>query len=476
MHIGHLLIIVLTSSVTISIRIPEESDYHCLNFPLRIIVETDEMYIDSVRYSINNDTPVVIEKSNTDWYTYMCNDSHSGYSESIAPDNDRLLWTAPVTGVQHEFPTPVVVDGVVFYPSDYGTDSLYALDALTGEVIWRYHVGVTDDAVTVKDNRVYIASDSIWCLSAESGERLWAFGEANGSGSTPVVTNGRVFCARYEREPDEKTIVYSLDAVTGEVIWESTVGFMCLSCMTSWNGLLFVPTWGSNKFPIRFRPLYALDCETGDTVWINISSPYGYWDSSPVIDNGRLYIAGFQGTIHAINANSGNTLWIRQVTEGECLPCLHRADITATLAFHQGKLFFADQYDYFYCLDAETGETLWRVPGSQHGSPALADGIVFFGEHYRQEGSRVIALNVESGDEIWSYETGNTQIFSSPAISNGIMYIAGTDNNLYAFGTGYKFLFSDSVTLEEGTNTITIEAIHDDRIVSLYTDSIMTTY
>ncbi len=476
MQIGELLILFLTLTTAISIEIPEDTVDPNQGIPLQITIETDEYYIDSIRCSINDEPAFFIKKTNTDWYTYMGNDMHSGFSESSAPTDNRLLWTAQVTGEQHEFPTPVVVDGIVYYPSDHGTDSLYALDALTGALLWSYRVGVTDDAVTVKDGRVYVASDSIWCLDAQTGERLWSFGDANGSGSTPVVTNGRVFCARRENEESEVTVVYSLDALSGEMIWETEVDFMSFSCMTSWNGLLFIPTWGADKYEFRFRPLYALDCESGDIVWTNNSSPYGYWDSSPVIDNGNLYIAGFQGTIHSLNAITGETNWVRQVTPGGCLPCVHRADITATPALHDGKLYFADQYKFFYCLDASSGETLWRVPGLQHGSSAIANGMVFYGEHWGYEGSSVIALNLDSGEQVWSYQTGNPRIFSSPAISNGILYIAGMDNNLYAFGSGYVFRYCDSIALPDSQNVVTIEAMFGDSVLAMCRDTLTIEY
>lgn len=66
----------------------------------------------------------------------MQNYQNHGYSESPAPSDNTILWTASVTGDLHEFPTPVVVNGIVYYPSNYGTDSLYTLDAATGELIW----------------------------------------------------------------------------------------------------------------------------------------------------------------------------------------------------------------------------------------------------------------------------------------------------------------------------------------------------
>jgi outer membrane protein assembly factor BamB len=36
------------------------------------------------------------------------------------------------------------------------------------------------------------------------------------------------------------------------------------------------------------------------------------------------------------------------------------------------------------------------------------------------------------GAELWSFRTGNS-IYSSPAVANGMVYLGGQDNYLYAF-------------------------------------------
>ena len=160
---------------------------------VRAIVENENEIPEYVQYSLNGQPVVLIPRLNTDWYTYMQNDLHHGYSESPAPTDNTILWTAPVTGTTHEFPTPVIVEGIVYYPSNDGTDSLYALDAATGELIWKYRTGYTDDAVTVKNGYLYTASDSLWCLDALTGERIWATSAADNSGSTPAVVDGNVY-------------------------------------------------------------------------------------------------------------------------------------------------------------------------------------------------------------------------------------------------------------------------------------------
>jgi hypothetical protein len=46
----------------------------------------------------------------------------------------------------------------------------------------------------------------------------------------------------------------------------------------------------------------------------------------------------------------------------------------------------------------------------------------------------VYALNAATGVLVWSYRTGS-DVYSSPAVSNGVVYIGSYDHNVYAFGS-----------------------------------------
>lgn len=162
-----------------------------------------------------------------------------------------------------------------------------------------------------------------------------------------------------------------------------------------------------------------------------------------------IYICGTDGIARGINSETGITIWTEDITAG-----VHY--IAATPAFAYGELYFADQVSSFHCLDALTGSPVWSVPGVQHGSSGIAEGIVFYGEGANRDNGKVIALSCESGMEIWSYQTGGTEIFSSPAITDGVVYIAGMDYNLYAFGTGFKYTYLDDFYAQVGANELIV--------------------
>jgi len=457
-----ILVLIGSSFAAESVTITEPVDgasYDDIWVTVRTLVENDNELPDSVHYSLNGQPVIQIPRLNTDWYTYMQNDLHDGYSESPAPTDNTVLWTAQVTGDIHEFPTPVIVDGIVYYPSDSGTDYLYALDAATGEIIWQYLVGYTDDAVTVKNGYLYTASDSLWCLDALTGDRIWATAQADASGSTPAVIDGMVYAGRNVGFPAYMTWITCFDAMTGHPLWAFSFSGLAISCLTVWNGMVFVPTYKSGVH----SPLYALDANTGVIQWTN-NDANGYWDSSPVVVEGVIYISSTDGRTRAIDAVSGATIWEVDITLGGM-------DITATPAYHNSRLYFADQVDTFHCLDASTGSTIWSAPGKQHGSSGIADGIVFFGDMLSWPlNARVVALDCDTGEEIWSYITGSPAIFSSPAITDGVVYIAGMDWNLYAFGTGLKYTYLDSLSAQAGTNELIVTSFDED--VAIAADTI----
>jgi outer membrane protein assembly factor BamB len=82
-------------------------------------------------------------------------------------------------------------------------------------------------------------------------------------------------------------------------------------------------------------------------------------------------------------------------------------------------------------LKARTGARLWSyATGSQvESSPAVANGLVYIGS----DDNRVCALDGRTGAKLWVYITGNS-VFSSPAVANGMVYVGSRDGYVYAFG------------------------------------------
>jgi len=438
-----LLITALLSTISVTITEPVDGEtYFWLDtLNVRAVVDLENEPPDIVEYRLNGGSPVQIDKLNTDWFTFMGSDYKHGFSESPAPLENTVLWTAPVTGDWIESASPVIVEGIVYYASNFGTDSLYALDAVTGDLIWKNWVGISEFPVSVCEGQLFIAADSLFCLDALTGESIWTSAVADKNSGAPIVANNNVYCGNIRT-------VYCLSKETGDVIWGKTLPSTQTSTLTVWNNIVFVPTF---KFQ-NDASIFALDASTGEMLWKN-TCYQGYCLSSPVIADSTLFINGADGYARSIDVFSGECNWVKDIYPGQ--------EICSTPAYFDGQLFFG-RSPYFYCLDAATGDIVWNVPGGQLGSSCIADGFVFYCETYNSNNARLIALDCDSGSEVWTFTTNNTSMQSSPSITDGIVYFAAEDWNLYAIGTGLRYTYhGENIPFQIGENVLVTTASWD---------------
>ena len=77
-----------------------------------------------------------------------------------------------------------------------------------------------------------------------------------------------------------------------------------------------------------------------------------------------------------------------------------------------------------------TNTELWRFKTGDmvDSSPAVSNGVVYVGS----VDNNLYAIDAVNGTEKWRFKTGGSVAYSSPAVSNGVVYVGSSDNNLYA--------------------------------------------
>jgi len=438
---------------TVTITEPQDGGIYSGDWlSVRAIVENDNELPDSVSYTLNGGSSVLVPRLNTDCYTYKQDHLRTGVCESPAPADSSVLWAIDIPESWHIFQSVVVVEGMVYYGCPTG--DLYTFDAATGELGWMYpNVGGTDDPPAVTDGRLYIAADSVFCLDAATGQRIWAVDcLGGGDNGTPVVMDGMVYYGYFVYGTGTSSIK-CLDASDGQQLWSIAVSGHYGSCATGWGGMLIVPTLNG--------PLYALNADTGNTIWENTDSEGGYWDTSPAIDDGVIYIGGADACIHAIDAASGTLIWKSLPFSAgiEPTPC-----VTETIVF-AGCNVFSGIGDVF-ALDRTDGSIIWRIDNNLHGSIAAADGVVFWGGHTAPYDS-IYAADALTGSILWAYHPDmDLCLQSTPAITDGVMYFPSTGGKLYAFGTGLKYTYLDDLYAQVGPNELIVYSFDDGTAVA----------
>jgi len=106
--------------------------------------------------------------------------------------------------------------------------------------------------------------------------------------------------------------------------------------------------------------------------------------------------------------------------------------------FHRHDMTRYNPYEKFFTVNNVTNLTLkWSYPTSSQvwSSPAVADGLVYVGS----ADCSVYAVDADTGAKLWSYQT-TAAVFSSPAVADGVVYVGSDDYNVYALDahTGAK--------------------------------------
>jgi outer membrane protein assembly factor BamB len=253
--------------------------------------------------------------------------------------------------------TPVVAGGVV-YLQDLG-GNVYALDLGTGQVKWEYQVSSKvaeggPNGVAVSGGVVYgDTTDTVFALSASTGTVIWTdqnlLNDGQGVfGIQPQVANGRIYLASSIGTGPGGGVLLALDARTGKLDWQvNTMIRASTSSSTSQFG-----TGGAWETPLVGRDgsvtfgvgnpyqtaasaiahpsaqLYAdsdvnLDAATGQLRWYYQAVPNDFLDhdlqTSPIavtIDGAPAVIAsGKMGVVYAMNAGTGTLIWKTPVGE-----------------------------------------------------------------------------------------------------------------------------------------------------------------
>lgn len=230
--------------------------------------------------------------------------------------------------------------------------------------------------------------------------------------------------------------------------------------------------------------LYAVDAATGAELWRHeTGSPVG---GAPLVTDDLVVFTDRTHRVHAVDRATGLGVWT--VETGEDLPLrwgyegwdyLLPSPTLATDLASRNTVLVGSGDGLLYALEPATGEELWsfRTGGRIRSAPAVHDGVAYVGS-----GDGVVyGVSVAEGREVWRFETAGTrmnaadfgfdrtQIQSSPAVVDGVLYIGSRDASLYAVDLATR---TPRWTLEDGTAWVVASpAVRGDRVFSARSSS-----
>jgi outer membrane protein assembly factor BamB len=402
---------------------------------------------------------------------------HTGvYSSAITPSLGTVEWKFK-TGAKI-LSSPLVQGEIVYVGS--ADHNFYAVDRKSGKESWKFETGgPVNSSPAFLDGVIFIGSvdGRLYALDAASGKQKWRFttiGERRFTApgihgaiprtelmadpfdvflSSPTIANGVVYFGSGDHN------VYALDAATGTLKWKFTTGNVVHASPAVSNGVVYIGSWDRN--------MYALDAQSGKELWrfqtgndTTIYNQVGIASSAAVAD-GIVFFGCRDGHFYAVDAKTGRQRWSHDNNKGW---------VIASPAVKNGVVYFpTSDGTRFKALEAATGTLKYSIVNKaiSFSSPAIVNDVVFFGSsdgwvhgldiatgatksEFQSDGSRENSPRYIDGngkmksgalypdftldgmiigiDRMFSLGS----ILSSPAVSDGTLYVGSTDGNLYA--------------------------------------------
>ena len=394
---------------------------------------------------------VPLAASSEDWPGWRGPRGDGTSSEKTVPvkwnATDNLAWKTPLPGGGHA--SPIVSGDRVFtvaaVEQTEGRD-LLCLDRKSGRVLWhktvvtspfekKHKLNSHASSTPATDGKlVYVAfldvREMVVAAYDFDGNQKWlvrpgVFSSVHGFCSSPVIYKDKLIV---NGDHDGASYIVALDRSTGATQWKTPrankTRSYCVPIIRELSGRTQMILSG-DKSVASYNP------DDGKLHWI-LDGPTEQWVAS-IVYNPRadlLFVSGGFPDHHifGLRHNGSGLIGEKEIVWHHTKPSWV-SYVPSPISEGDYFLIVSDM-GIACCFSAKTGEFQWQEKlGSHHASLVSANGLVYF---IADSGVTTIVKPGSSYEPVAKNELGE-QVFASPAISNGQLFVRG-DKHLFAIG------------------------------------------
>jgi quinohemoprotein ethanol dehydrogenase len=344
-------------------------------------------------------------KDTANWMSYGRTYDEQRYSP-LTSINDKnvngmgLAWSFDTDYNRGLEGTPLVVDGVMYSTGNWNI--VYANNAATGELLWKFDPGVdksravyaccdvVNRGAAVWEGKVFVGTldGYLVAIDANTGKEVWrtlTFDQSKPYTITgaPIVVKGKVIIGNGGAEYGVRGYVTAYDAATGKQAWRFWTVPGDLSHPEDKAMEIAAKTWSANKWQ---------EIGGGGTVWDSMAYDpelnqlyIGVGNAGPwnrALRNPQSLDNLFVSSIVSLNPDTGEYNWHYQETPNDGWDYTATQHIMLVDMEWKGKmrklLMQAPKNGFFFVLDRETGEFLsakkyanvnWALDYDEKGRP-----------------------------------------------------------------------------------------------------------
>lgn len=293
------------------------------------------------------------------------------------------------------------------------------------QTVWSRRVGDGTDDRYLKLNpalvgdTIYTTSydGEVTALNAMNGREIWQTKLKNQLTSGPAVAANKVIVGT-----DDGDII-ALNATNGQVIWQAKVS----------SGVLAAPVIAKNIVLVKTEDnkTMAFDLESGAKRWDYIQSTPSLilrGSSRPVVYGNDVVLGFANGKIAVFTLQTGALLWSRQVAEPQGgIGIQQLVDIDDTPIVENGVIYVATYQGQIAALRLSSGASLWQHPISSFA------GIAATGHHIivSTADSHVVSFIKKSGVMAWQQNNLFGRWLTGPAVMPAAVVLADAEGYVH---------------------------------------------
>ena len=398
-------------------------------------------------------------KADEAWPLYHGNPQHTGSTEAPGPTEGRVDWRFPVGLGWRSAP---VVEGDRVYAASPGLRvALYCFDRHTGDTVWTSRIQPALTAGQLystpgASSTPRLTRDAVWVRQMGSrgnkdrgvleAPKILKFSKADGTLSKKLPACHVDYRAGYvPLEVSRDYLVYpageheieQIPAIatplnqlacrrsdTGELLWQFQTGTILCDPLVS-NGLAFVTTDDGVVMALALEGDFPANSDRRITWHYQCG---GAVDSSPTLQDGKLYFGSNDGYVHCLEASSGTVQWTKDTGCNEA----RALRLFSTPLVADGHLYVGTASSEMLCLEADTGRLRWRFQTEDwvRAKPVLlGDSLVFAdlkGYLYS------VSLQIDGEGRLrWKERVSDHPIYADLAQAGQNVYLSSADLKLH---------------------------------------------
>lgn len=357
-----------------------------------------------------------------------------GVLRAFDASSGAMVWQTYLGGaypdgrVLYQFTSPPTAVAGTVYLSGAGVGAeMLAVSEQDGTLKWSKAInGGEHSSPAVSSSSVYVsyAGAATSAFSPLTGQLLWQFRTAaGGGGRTPVLFNNRL----YVRDLVFRGFII-LDASTGAQLGAFDVGHIGPTPPApAFSGSMGYFGYFANNI----QGLKALDTATLATKWsFNGDSSI---NTAPIVDNGYVYVASYNGTLYALDAQTGASVWTTNLGANMLGPDEDNAKMLTGFAAADG-LLVVSAGNRLIALQSSVPppiQLMLDTSGPATDQAAALDSLLFLRDPFPViNGANLLNLGTDRNTRVILF-VANLQLLQNETSSSVIVNLIDSNNQSY---------------------------------------------